>query len=117
MAIILFSPEISAEWFMSGSRQQRPLFPRDYTGKAEDKTFFHTGCTQIRLNNNKYMKKKNEYYKKIQSDQTKYTKIRLGSFFHVITQPQGRQKTKKFHTGCTQIRLNNNKYMKKKNKY
>ena len=46
-AIILFPSEISAEWFMSGSRQQRLLFPRDYTGKPEDKTFFHTGCTQI----------------------------------------------------------------------
>ena len=46
-AVILFPSEISAEWFMSGSRQQRLLFPRDYTGKPEDKTFFHTGCTQI----------------------------------------------------------------------
>ena len=35
---------------MSASRQQRPLFPRDYTRKAKDKTFFHIGSTQTSIN-------------------------------------------------------------------
>ena len=41
-------PEISAEWFMSGSRQQSPLFPRDYTEIQENKTSFHTECILIK---------------------------------------------------------------------
>ena len=40
--------EISAEWFMSGSRQQSPLFPRDYTEIQENKTSFHTECILIK---------------------------------------------------------------------
>ena len=40
--------EISAEWFMSGSRQQSPLFPRDYTEIQENKTSFRTECILIK---------------------------------------------------------------------